>query len=67
LLAGESHRLLTPRVPVHRVVDVLEQVGAGFVPKVVGHAVPSFWGQRWSGQLGSTGQACALGCREQEV
>jgi len=31
---------LAPRIPVDRVVGVLQQVGAGFVNQVVGHSIP---------------------------
>src|SRR5207249_3243647 len=36
LLAGPRERLLAPRKPVHRVVRVLEEVGAGGVDEAVG-------------------------------
>ena len=37
LLAGPGERLLAPRVPVDRVLAVLEQVGAGLLGQAVGH------------------------------
>ena len=43
LLAGAGQRLLAPRVPVDRVVPVLEQVRAGLAREAVGHRTqPTF-------------------------
>ncbi len=38
-LAGELEGLVTPRVPVDRIVGVLEQVGAGLVCQAIGHQI----------------------------
>ena len=40
LVPGPLEGLLTPRVPVHGVVGVLEEVGAGLVYQAVGHLKP---------------------------
>ena len=42
LLTGPEERLLTPGIPVHRILRVLEEVGAGFVLQMVGHRFTSF-------------------------
>ncbi len=39
--AGQCFR--PPRVPVHGVMGVLKEVGAGFVDEAVGHRIVSFW------------------------
>ena len=62
LLACDLQGLGIPRMPVHRVVGVLQQVGAGFVDEMV-------WHQRSNGSSdGRTlrrmaGCPAALGCR----
>ena len=47
LAPGARESLVAPRVPVHRVVRVLQQVGAGFARQAVGGA-----GGRGAGRLG---------------
>ncbi len=37
LIARELQRLGTPRMPVHRVVGMLQKIGTGFVDEVIGH------------------------------
>src|SRR5690606_29314452 len=41
LAAGPGERLLAPRPPVHGVLLVLEEIGAGFIGKAVHDSCPS--------------------------
>ena len=43
LLPGPLEGLLTPGVPVHRVVSVLAEIGAGLVLEMIGHSITSFF------------------------
>ena len=38
-LAGEFKRLLAPRVPVDRIIGMLQEVGAGFLGEAIRHGL----------------------------
>jgi hypothetical protein len=60
-----AQRLLAPGIPVHRVVRVLEQVGARLPGEPVGTAilaVPAHWPFRASSALAAKTKSLSVGC-----
>ena len=64
----EGERLLAPRIPIDRVVPVLEQIGARLVGEVVRHQVPPCGRESandWRADSGTLGaRYCGISCRQ---